>query len=44
MDPAVIWLIFGLILMALELVVPGLVVVFLGAAARGVSGALAAGL
>lgn len=44
MDPAVIWLVLGLVLIGLELVVPGLVVVFLGAAAIVVSGAVAVGV
>lgn len=44
MDLAWIWLVFGIVLMALELVVPGLVVVFLGLAALLVAGGLGLGL
>jgi len=44
MDLAWIWLVFGLVLMGLELVIPGLVVVFLGAAALLVAGGLGLGL
>lgn len=44
MDLAWIWLVFGLVLMGLELVIPGLVVVFLGLAALVVAGGLGLGL
>lgn len=44
MDPSFIWLAAGLILIALELVIPGLIVIFLGVAALIVAAALSLGL